>query len=71
MTCATCSISLKAAVKKLDGIANVEASYDKKNAVVSYDSSKTSAEAIGKKIDSVGYKAKKKECAKLEGKKSA
>ena len=71
MTCSTCSITLKVAVKKLDGIASVQASADKKNAVITYDSSKTSAEAIGKKIDSVGYTSTKKECAKLEDKKDA
>jgi len=66
MTCAACSITLKAGVKKLKGIAGVEASVEKKSAVVSFDPKQTSADAIGKKIDSIGYKSTVKECSKIE-----
>lgn len=63
MTCATCSLTLKAAVKKLDGIVKVEASVDDKSAKVEFDPVKTNKEAIGKKIDSVGYSSKPKQCS--------
>ena len=67
MTCATCSLTLKAAVKKLDGISKVEASVENKNAIVDFDPKKTNANSIGKKIDSVGYKSTKRECSNVEG----
>ncbi len=63
MTCASCTLTLKAAVNKLDGIAKVEASVEGKNATVVFDTSKTNKEAIGKKINSVGYVSKPKQCS--------
>ena len=67
MTCATCAITLKAAVNKLDGIVQVDASVKKKNAIVKFDPKKVSPEAISEKIDSVGYKSNQKQCLKAEG----
>lgn len=62
MTCAACTVTLKAAVKKLDGIKKVTASVEDKKAVVTFDVSKTNAESIKSKIDSTGYKATVKQC---------
>jgi mercuric ion binding protein len=62
MTCAACTVTLKAAVKKLDGIRKVTASVEDKNAVVTFDVSKTNSEAVKSKIDSTGYKATVKQC---------
>jgi len=62
MTCAACTVTLKAAVKKLDGIKKVTASVEDKTAVVIFDLSKTNSEAIKNKIDSTGYKATVKQC---------
>jgi len=62
MTCATCSLTLRTAVKKLDGIALVTASVAKKHAQVDYDPDKTDSSKILKKINSVGYKATEKSC---------
>ena len=67
MTCATCSLTLKAGVKKLKGIASVEASVEKKDAVVNFDPTKTNAAAIQKKIDSIGYNSTVKKCSKSKG----
>ena len=64
MTCATCSLTLKSAVKKLKGIANVNVSVEQKKAVVAFDSKETSVEEIKKVIDDVGYKATAQECKK-------
>ena len=64
MTCATCSLTLKAAVKKLEGIENVSASVDKEEATVSYDQSKTTKSKILNQINSTGYKASEKQCKK-------
>ena len=65
MTCATCGITLKSAVKKLKGIAEVKASVEKKNAIVQYDKSLTNTDAIKKAIDDVGYKATIQECKNI------
>lgn len=62
MTCATCPLTVKAAVKKLIGIREVTASLQEKNAVVDFDSRKINAAEIKKAIDSVGYKAIPQEC---------
>lgn len=63
MTCATCPITTKAAIKKLDGIKNAQVSFEMKNAIVSYDLALTNPKEIKAKIDSVGYKATEVQCA--------
>jgi mercuric ion binding protein len=67
MTCATCGITLRSAVRKVKGVQEVKASVEKKNAVVQFDSSQTSVNAIKKAIDDVGYTATTQECKKTEG----
>ena len=67
MTCTTCSLTIKIAVKKIDGIAKVDASFGSKNAVVSFDSGKTNTKEIKKKIDSTGYKATEITCKESKG----
>ncbi len=67
MTCATCGITLRSAVKKVAGVQEVKASVEKKSAVVQFDSNQTSVSAIKKAIDDVGYKATAQECKKTEG----
>jgi copper chaperone CopZ len=62
MTCATCTVTTKAAVKKLNGIKDIQVSLDEKSAVIKYDDALTSSDEIKKKIDSVGYKATSKQC---------
>lgn len=64
MTCATCTVTTKVAIKKLDGIESVEVSLDEKKTIVHYNDDKTNAGEIKKKIDSVGYKATHQECKK-------
>ena len=58
MTCAGCEAAVKIAAKSVDGVKEVKASYDKANADVTYDPSKTSPEAIAKVItNKSGFKA--------------
>ena len=64
LTCATCTVTTKAAIKKLKGIKDVQVSLDEKSAVIKYDDALTSSDEIKKKIDSVGYKATSKQCDK-------
>lgn len=56
MTCASCEEHVKYAVNKLEGIINVDASFENENAVVAFDISKTTIEDIEKAINSTGYK---------------
>jgi mercuric transport protein len=62
MTCAACTVTTKAAVKKLKGIKDVQVSLDDKSAVIKFDDSLTSSDEIKKKIDDIGYKATPKQC---------
>ena len=57
MTCSGCEAAVKIAAKQIDGVIAASASYAKGTAEVTYDSSKTSPEAIAKAIAvKTGYK---------------
>ncbi|MBF98261.1 MAG: heavy metal transporter [Owenweeksia sp.] len=56
MTCTGCEEHVSHEVNKLDGIVGVKASYENENAIVQFDSSKTSVGEIEKAINSTGYK---------------
>lgn len=56
MTCASCEEHVKHAVNELEGVVNVKASFEKANAEVEFDNTKTSKEDIEKAINSTGYK---------------
>ena len=56
MTCIGCEEHVSHEVNKLDGIVGVKASYENENAIVQFDSSKTSVGEIEKAINSTGYK---------------
>ncbi len=45
MTCELCPITIKKAISKVPGVINVEASYEKLQAVVTYDDAKATANA--------------------------
>lgn len=59
MTCASCEEHVKHAVNELEGIVNVEASFEKAKAKVKFDKTKTSKEDIEKAINATGYKVVK------------
>lgn len=59
MTCTGCEHHVKSEVSKLDGIIELSVSYEKGNAIVKFDESKTSIEAITAAINSTGYKVTK------------
>ena len=66
MTCSGCEVGVKTVVKKLNGIAEVEASYDKGEARVSYDPSKVKPEEIRTAIEKLGYSAELSEAQAKE-----
>ncbi len=55
MTCATCPITIKAALKKVPGVTDVTVSYERLEAVVTFDDTKTDAEALIKATTDAGY----------------
>lgn len=55
MTCELCPITIKKAISKVPGVVNVEASYEKLQAVVTYDDAKATVEALTKATANAGY----------------
>lgn len=57
MTCSGCEAAVKIAAKQIDGVKDAKASYANGTAEVTYDSAKTSPDAIAKAITKkTGYK---------------
>ncbi len=56
MTCTSCEAHVNNKVNKLNGILKSNASYEDGNAIIEFDSSKTSETEIEKAINSTGYK---------------
>lgn len=55
MTCAACPITVKKTLTKVDGVQKVEVSYEKLAAVVTFDDTKTTAEALTNATKNAGY----------------
>lgn len=55
MTCAACPITVKKALTKVEGVEKVEVTFEKKQAVVTYDDTKTNAQALTKATENAGY----------------
>jgi mercuric ion binding protein len=58
MTCPVCPITVKKALKAVPGVSRVDVSFDKKDAVVSFDDSKTSVAALTKATADAGFPSK-------------
>jgi copper chaperone CopZ len=56
MTCKGCEVHITHAVNKLDGIQSVKASYQKGQAIVQFDNTKTNKDEIAHAINVTGYK---------------
>ena len=55
MNCELCPITIKKAISRVPGVTKVEASYEKKQAVVTFDDAKTTVEALTKATANAGY----------------
>ena len=55
MDCEACPITVKKALSRVPGVSQVSASYERKQAVVTYDDSKTTVEALTKATANAGY----------------
>ncbi|SRR6266487_4984761 len=57
MSCATCEIAVRHALKHVDGVENARVSVATRNATVDYDSAKTNQQQLVNAINSTGYRA--------------
>ncbi len=55
MYCEICPVTVSKALKKVNGVQNVKASYETKEAVVTFDDAMTSVRALEKATASAGY----------------
>lgn len=55
MTCSSCPITVKKALSKVDGVQQVKASFEKREAVVTFDDKKTSVEKLSLASANAGY----------------
>jgi mercuric ion binding protein len=57
MICELCPLTVRKALQKVQGVEKVAVSYEKKEAVVTFDDAKTSLEALTKATKDAGYPA--------------
>jgi mercuric ion binding protein len=55
MDCATCPITIKAALTKVPGVSKVKVSYERREAVIVYDDAKATPADLKKATEDVGY----------------
>ncbi len=55
MTCGACPITVKKAITKVEGVTRTEVDFDKRQAVVTYDDTKASADQIMRATTNAGY----------------
>ena len=61
MTCATCPITVRKAMQRVEGVSEVQVDFESKSATVIYDSMMTSAQEIADASSSVGFPAQIRE----------
>ena len=57
MTCATCPITVRKAMQRVDGVKEVTVDFDSRTAIVIYDASLTDTKQIAASSDGVGFPA--------------
>jgi mercuric ion binding protein len=55
MTCAACPVTVKKALNKVAGVEKVDISFEKREAVVTFDDAKTNPETLTKATKDAGY----------------
>jgi mercuric ion binding protein len=58
MTCASCPYMVKKSMTAVGGVSRVEVSYEAKQATVTFDDAKTTADAIGAASTNAGFPAR-------------
>lgn len=57
MHCGSCAVGIQMLVSQMDGVKNVEVSYEGKKGTFEFDSAKTTKDQIVKAIAELGYTA--------------
>jgi mercuric ion binding protein len=55
MTCATCPFTVKKALSRVDGVSKIEVRYEKREAIVTFDDTRTSVRKLTKATENAGY----------------
>jgi mercuric ion binding protein len=55
MTCAACPITVKKALSKVEGVSRIDVSFEKREAVVTFDDSKANVQALTRATENAGY----------------
>ncbi|CAJ0723258.1 mercury resistance system periplasmic binding protein MerP [Ralstonia pickettii] len=55
MTCAACPITVKKALSKVEGVSHVDVTFEKREAVVTFDDAKASVQKLTKATEDAGY----------------
>ncbi|OAI20325.1 hypothetical protein A1507_22970 [Methylomonas koyamae] len=55
MTCAMCTVTIKKALRKVEGVQEVTVDYDSKTATITFDNQKTDSVALIKATTDAGY----------------
>ncbi|RWA53099.1 mercuric transport protein periplasmic component [Cupriavidus sp. UYMSc13B] len=55
MTCEACPITVKRALSKVDGVSKINVSFEKREAIVSFDDSKIGVQRLTKATGDAGY----------------
>ena len=55
MTCTACRITVKSALKRVEGVSAVEVRYEERDVTVTFDDEKTSVEALTQATTNAGY----------------
>ncbi len=57
MTCAACPITVKKAIARVEGVSKTSVSFDKREAVVTFDDTKATAQKLTEACANAGYPA--------------
>lgn len=55
MTCAACPFTVKKALSKVEGVSKADVTFEKREAVVTFDDAKTSVQKLAKATEDAGY----------------
>jgi mercuric ion binding protein len=55
MTCSACPITVKVALNRVEGVSSVDVRYEGREAMVTFDDTKTSVEALTQATTNAGY----------------
>lgn len=58
MTCASCSVTIQAALEELDGVEDARVEVEARRAVISYDAAKVTPEQLVEAVKQLGYEAR-------------